>query len=252
MLSLHDSMVIFTSLDLAEKIRKQRSFATDRTHIITMDLERLPVAIKFSESLWAKMLDKDYEKDIHHTYKLFWIWLSKPWFVLRSIHINPFSSENFIWVDIGSFRDSTYNNQTLVCHPEIIPPHSILVQTWQSPNFLGDPLIIKNQRTINDKSFFVAGALMAGKLKTWIRFNKAYDSTVQKYFNDDIFVGEDQAVIQSTCYRFVKICAFVAHDQTVQNIWFSLQYILHTKGNSTKILSYNTSKTLESSSNDSL
>jgi hypothetical protein len=241
MLSLQDSMVIFTFPSFENNIRRHREFAADRTYIVTMELEKLPVAVKYPLSLWERMFDMDYEKVIHRSYMLFWIWLSKPWFVLKSIDLNPFSSENFIWADIGSFRDSTYNGDTLVRYPEIIPQFSILVQTFQTPNFVDNPVIIKNDSTMNNRRFFVAGASMAGKMKTWIRFNKAYDLTVQKYFEGDLFVGEDQAIIQSACFRFVKLCAFVAPGQTPHDVFFSLQYVLHTLGNSTKLLWYNTS-----------
>jgi len=234
--SLQDSMVIFTTPSLLENFKKRREFASDRTHIVALELESVPVAKNYTSDFWTKQLDMDYEKSIHRSYKLFWVWLSKSWFVQEAARLNPFLSDNFIWTDIGSFRGATYINQRLVVHADVIPESSILVQCFQAPHFPTDPWVIKIPATINNGTFFVAGALLAGKLKTWQRFSSAISDTIQAYINKGLFVGEDQAIIESVCLQIEHMCAYITPDQVLGDVWFGLQDVLYRSGNATALL----------------
>lgn len=93
MLSLQDPMVIFTSAEMRSTIESMRSHAMDRTHIVIVELQDLPVAKKYDSldaGYWKHQLEIDEEKRIHRSFELFWIWLSKSHFVNEAIKLNPF------------------------------------------------------------------------------------------------------------------------------------------------------------------
>ena len=106
-LSLQDAMIIFTTADMVPTMETLRVHAINRTHIVHMELSDVWVAKangeisnragKSSEDFWKEQLEIDPERERHQSYELFWIWLSKTWFVNESIHRlrNPFSSSVF-------------------------------------------------------------------------------------------------------------------------------------------------------------
>lgn len=108
-----------------------------------------------SKQFWSNQFDIDPERNIHSTYELYWIWLSKSWFVgiagsiitnyNNDILRNSSSAEGIphhhhnqqqqtshktnndnlvlMWIDIGMFRKliPRYNHNVLIQHREIIP-----------------------------------------------------------------------------------------------------------------------------------
>eukprot|EP00939_MAST-03C_sp_MAST-3C-sp1_P002910 g2910.t1 len=96
MLSLQDPMVIYTTADIVPKIERLRAHAMDRTLVVPMTLEDTWIARNQSVDYWAAQLRMDPEKAIHRSYQLFWIWLSKSWFVNEAIRTNPFHTLQLI------------------------------------------------------------------------------------------------------------------------------------------------------------
>jgi len=88
MLSLEDAMVIFTSPSLVSKIESFRSHAMNKTIIIGMKISDTMMVSKYSMEFWKNQFDMDPEKALHKSYELFWIWLSKLWFVTQAIEMN--------------------------------------------------------------------------------------------------------------------------------------------------------------------
>lgn len=183
-----DPMVIFTSPNLVELLTKLRYHNNTRpcdepcslssryfdTIIVSLPLEELPLAKLYSKSFWIDQLDRDPQSAIHSPLRgdprmkgkfesgeLYWIWLSKVWFVTEATRIlganippqdplnsscssedlvksgiaNNISTYNcnvFAWIDIGSFRneDPTATNQDpfplLLRHSEVVPATEML------------------------------------------------------------------------------------------------------------------------------
>mmetsp|Transcript_29005 Transcript_29005/g.78502 ORF Transcript_29005/g.78502 Transcript_29005/m.78502 type:complete len:251 (-) Transcript_29005:714-1466(-) len=61
-LSLQDAMIIFTEPDFVDQIKSFRKHAVDRTVIIPMTVDDLPIGKLFSEQFWQDQLDRDPEK----------------------------------------------------------------------------------------------------------------------------------------------------------------------------------------------
>eukprot|EP00854_Cymbomonas_tetramitiformis_P000274 gene274-507_t len=223
LLSIKDAMVIFTSSDMVSSIRKLRSHASDRTHIVEMKIRELWPAREFAESFWEEQLRIDPERSLHRSYELYWIWLSKSWFVDRATRLDPFDSRMYIWCDIGSMRDGRYRNRVLVRRDEIIPSSRLLLMASTFPYEPVDTSwIVKSTH-----GTYVAGAVMAGAIKTWQKFHAHFKTVVRGYKQRELFVGEDQAVIQTVCTRYLSMCKFVLPDLVSGDKWYGLQWALH-------------------------
>jgi hypothetical protein len=59
MLSLQDPMVIFTEPYLVEHISNLRKHAVNRTIIVPLSLEDLPIANMYPNSFWKDQLERD-------------------------------------------------------------------------------------------------------------------------------------------------------------------------------------------------
>jgi len=251
MLSLKDPMVIFTERKHKDTILSLRSHAIDRTVIITGDdensnpnqdaqslLSTLPIASKTNNhryptnatQFWEHQFQIDPEKDIHQSYQLFWIWLSKSYWVCEAIRRNPFSSDIFLWVDIGAFRDTDrYNNKLLVRYP-IIPSDSMLFMAFKKPRLpAAQRKVLWFDKTKHNRHFFHSGSLMAGYASVWNEFHAAFQNVLEGYIERDMFIGEDQTVLQSTCIQNPHLCTYINAKEVRRNdnIFFGLRYVVH-------------------------
>jgi len=233
MLSIQDAMVIFTSPDLVDTMQHHRSHAKDRTVIISMPLEHVPMAQDFSTEFWQHQLDIDPEQSIHQGFALFWIWLSKSWFVLEAIERNYFDSTIFMWSDIGCFRMPRYRGKRIIRHIEMIPRHSILQMAHHEPNPPPN-VTIWNDKYREKQYFYHSGSQAVGYADTWRLFHEEFLKMIQEFIARDFFIGEDQTVLQSTCLVNPNLCAYVPFTQvTTDNHYFGLRHVLHHGGNYT-------------------
>jgi len=221
MLSLEDPMVIFTTGDWMHRIQILRGDAP--TVVVPMELSDLWVARNWPAEYWEKQLEVHPERSTHRSYQLYWIWLSKSWFVMRAIKSNPFDSNAFVWCDIGSFRTPHYNRLKLVQNPYVIPPTAMILMAHETPADTVIPWVQK----FNGDQVYVAGALIGGMVETWQRFHHHFEATVSGYARRGMFVGEDQPVLQSTCVQRPGLCKFVLPRGVKGDVWFGLQYALH-------------------------
>lgn len=228
MLSLQDAMVIFTEPDLIDQIKDLRSHAVNRTVIIPVALDDLPIGKLFSASFWQDQLDRDPEKRIHRSYELFWIWLSKSWCVAQAIRMNVYDSDLFVWSDIGSFRERKYNSKTIVMHRENVPPHEMLQMAHKKPNPPKEELF--NDKYKHKSNFYHSGSQFVGYKDTWLTFHEYFLETIDRFLENNMIIVEDQAVLQSVCLSHPEICAYAPYSQVKDNNYFGLRHILHFGG----------------------
>lgn len=232
MLSLEDAMVIFTSPSLVSKIESFRSHAMNKTIIIGMKISDTMMVSKYSMEFWKNQFDMDPEKALHKSYELFWIWLSKSWFVTQAIEMNPFSSDVYVWSDIGCFRDTKYNGKKWLQKTNIIPDSAILFAAWTQPQKQYLHWVEKTHYLpfSNSGGMFLAGAQFAGYVKTWKMFHASFLKIIEGYVVRGLFLGDDQTVMQSTCLQNPSLCAFVTPDKVNGDKWFGLEDALHSGG----------------------
>lgn len=225
-LSLQDAMVIFTSSNLSATIRRFRQHALNRTVIIEMDLQELWIAKKQPLEFWKHQLEIDPERTIHRSFELFWIWLSKTWFVNTAIKLNAFESDIFIWSDIGCFRNQAYYGRTWVNTVSAIPKTSMLMICYQKPHPVDTYWLQKSQHYQ-----YISGSQMAGYASVWTQFNQAFYENLDEYIERSLFVGEDQIILQSTCLKNPSLCTFALPNRSLGDPYFTLQAYLYNSRN---------------------
>ena len=230
MLSLQDPMTIFTSPDLLPIISEFRSHAKNRTVIISMNLDDLPIGSLFSTTFWQDQLNRDPEKNIHRSYQLFWIWLSKSWWTTQAIKHNFFQSDLFFWSDMGCFRNQKYNYKTMIQHREQVPRNEMIQMAHHKPNPPDE--VFYNDKYNKRANFYHSGSQFAAYKDTWTKFHKYFLDTIDGFLERNMIILEDQAVLQSVCLRYPEICAYVPFNQVKpkDNHYFGLRYVVHAGG----------------------
>lgn len=245
-LSISDNMVVFTQSDMVDRIKEMRKHAP--TIIVEMKLTDLPirwVGTDYNTSIgdnhnssymnnsshvfWQHQLDIDREGSIHHDYRVFWIWLSKSWWMTQAINANWFHSDIFMWSDIGCFRDTSYNRQHVLQHPEVIPNGTLLWMAHRTPDPPPRSPIFANKMLLR-KHFYHSGSQAAGQSTVWLEFHDRFSETMDNFLMSGIFIGDDQCVLQATCLYYPKLCAYVPFDQVQDNNYFGLRYALQKGG----------------------
>jgi hypothetical protein len=203
----------------------------NRTIIIPIELEELPIAKRFSQDFWQDQLKRDPERKKHRSYQLFWIWLSKTWCTMEAIRLNVFQSDLFVWSDIGCFRDSKYNGKTMVQHREQVPPHEMLQMAHHKPNPPPGGQKLFSNKLKHMKHFYHSGSQFAAYKDTWQIFHEYFLDTMDQFLNHSLLLVDDQEILQSVCLSHADICAYVPSGQVGDSNYFGLRYVLHHGGN---------------------
>jgi hypothetical protein len=237
MLSTLDPMVVFTEASLVDRVRKFRDHARNATVIVVTTLEELPIT-KYSlpptyptpDAFWQNQLDIDPERRIHKSYQLFWIWLSKTYYVTQAIQHNFFASDIFMYSDIGCYRLKRYNNQKIIQHTELIPKDRILWMAHKHIVWSPTKLWANKLDHVEKKHFYHSGSQAVGMKDTWLQYHKVFAETLDAFVQNKMFIGEDQTVLQSACMVAAQLCAYVPTAQVKDNNYFGLRYVLSAGG----------------------
>jgi hypothetical protein len=229
MLSLQDAMVIFTEAAMVDQIKELRKHALNRTVIIPLELHDLPYGTLYPTQFWEDQLNRDPEKRIHRSYELFWIWLSKSWCVSQAIDMNIFQSDLFMWSDIGCFRETKFNSQTMIQHREQVPPNEMMQMAHHTPNPPDEELF--NDKYHQKEHFYHSGSQFVAYKDTWAKFHEYFLDTIDRFLENDMIIVEDQAVLQSTCLTHPEICVYVPFTEVKDNHYFGLRYVVNQGGN---------------------
>jgi hypothetical protein len=231
MLSLRDNMVIYCTSDWKDSILQLRP-KDAQTHFVIMNITELPLARDYDATFWQEQLNKDPEKKRHAGYEVFWIWLSKPWFVVNAIHLNPFDSDIYMWSDIGCFRGGAakrYQDQMLIQHPEVVPQNRVLFLSHK-PEPQPPASLWWNNKLHEKDHFYHSGSQMVAYKQVWLQFQEAFRETMQGFLERNLFIGDDQPVFQCTCTQHSALCAYVTRNQVKDNHYFGLRYVLFHGG----------------------
>lgn len=228
-LSLQDHMVIFTQEELFPQIMRLRSHALDRTVMIMMKVDDIPIGQLYPSEFWEDQLERDVEKAKHKSYQLFWIWLNKVWATNEAIRLNFFQSDLFMWADIGSLRDGFCKSCTLIQHREQVPPHEMMQMAFQEPvpppgrDMFWD-------KTKDAAYFYHSGMHFVAFKDTWTQFNVYFLEMIDRFLEKEYPICDDQVVLQSVCLTHPEICAYVPASQVRDYRFRGLRYVLHNGG----------------------
>ena len=116
----------------------------------------------------------------------------------------------------------------MIQHRENVPPNEIIQMAHHPPNPPKEELF--NDKYKHKANFYQSGSQLAGFKDTWILYHEKFLETIDRFLQKDMIIVEDQAVLQSTCLSYPKMCAYIPTDQVNDNAYFGLRYVLHNKG----------------------
>jgi len=242
-LSLQDCLVVYTEPASVASIQRLR---TEHPTVIVVQnsTHDLPVSKLYRDthpSFWADQLAMDKEQKRHASYQLFWIWLSKSWWITQAVHRNFFQSDFFMYSDIGCFRSAAWNNRTLIQHADIVPANKVMWMAHHKPN---PPLkSLWNDKFREKQNFYHSGSQGAGTATAWLRFHDVFSQTMDRFAGNQLFLGEDQCILQSACVSAYStgtrteagdkddgVCVYAPFDQVPDNHYFGLRHVLNRGG----------------------
>jgi hypothetical protein len=220
MLIIDNPMVIFcdeSSVLLIERLRELAGHAK-KTRVIPTRFEDF-YCYRYID-VFKKHMDIDHERAIH-SIELYLIWNEKSNFLRRAIEANPFSSEKFVWCDIGCFRR----------------PNTEFVK-WPNPDRVTDNKITlmvvepftEDEMRTNLPSFQyknrISASIFAGDKYTLIRWHQIYYGMLEYYIQIGRFIGKDQSIMNNVYLVNRDMCELVRYQHGRGDIWFYLQYHL--------------------------
>jgi glycosyltransferase involved in cell wall biosynthesis len=194
--------------------------------VIGLPLSSFSAFKKLSYKVWlsTKLLDKESS----HTPELYAMWYEKKEFILRTIELNPFCSDRFVWCDAGIGRIPEFIS-VIKRFPrrELIPKRKLLVLEI-------DPLKPEDcsiEQGIPGKFDHVTtfgGGILASDAEGWIRWSRAYDAMLMRYYLAGRFIGKDQNIMASMILQEPELAIVVKRPPSLGPIagWFYLLLFL--------------------------
>jgi hypothetical protein len=206
------NLVFFTSEEYTPFIES----ICPKAKVITMDFNNCNAYKKYSKQFWIDQEKKDYETN--HSSDLYAVWYEKKEFVLRAIELDYFNTSKFVWMDAGICRSETWLQYIKRFYSYKIPNDSFLIVKITD---------FENEIDLFKKNSIGGGILAASKEK-WKQFSERYDLMLQKFVNENKFVGKDQTLI-ATLYKedpsfFTMLSRHINFDDNM--CWFTLLFYL--------------------------
>ena len=219
-LKLKQPIVLYTSQDNYDKFMKMRG--------------NLPIKIVIQEFdnmyMWKKYKNKwidHYKIDpeaFRHSPELYAIWANKVIWLEDAIKKNYFNTKYFQYTDFGSVRIkpsyNLINNYPIINHYK----HDKLLISLIN-EFTDDDYIIKDTiigEFLNKDR--VACGFFGGNINACIKFRIEYEIMLNNYFNNNIFAGKDQSIVNSLILAKPELFTIIK-----VNHWFYMQDLLSNK-----------------------
>jgi hypothetical protein len=240
------NLVIFTSPDLVDYIKNKRITLLEKTIIIPIKFESLPLYNQYKH-LWENQYIMDKQKYSGRTIECYVLWNSKLDFLKKAIELNPFLSDKFIWNDIGCLRildlptilktqtdNNDYMNETdymtyVSTISQIISQYPIYDNISHSKIdiVLLNPIQDETQSVFIDEIHF-SGSIFGGDKDSILKFYTLFYKTLDDHIQNNIFVGCDQQTISSVYNKNKELFNCVTPNHLNHNIfnadwiWFYL------------------------------
>jgi len=227
MLIIQCPMIIFCDTESARIISEFRVPSSEiyPTNIITMDITEC-YSYKYWQTFERQYNEKDHEK--YHSPELYVVWNEKTNFLKRAVEINTFSTEYFLWTDIGCFREEN----TKFIH-------------WPNPSkmkMLQDKILLLTvcpftQEEYNCNTFDsipdfqytegrIAAHIFGGTANAILRWHEQYYQLMDYFISIDRFVGKEQNIMSSMAILHKDMIELIETDYNCENIWFYLRNYL--------------------------
>jgi hypothetical protein len=220
-MKIKSNRIIFTNKDTLPYI--QQFDITKNTIYIIVEIPDF-LTSKYNE-IWEKQIELDHEE--YHTINLYKIWAEKSEFLRKAIELNHYSTDYFVWCDVGCFR-----NQSRI--------HEFV--NWPKSNKIKDKVIflqidhirmreMKNPYNIDNRFKFVSrigGGIIAGHKDKLLQWHKLYFDMLQQFFDKGVFAGKDQNVYAFVILQNPGLIELVSAPNGYKyDIWFYLEDYLN-------------------------
>lgn len=212
-------IIIFTSPDLIDKFRNMFPSA----HIISIPFQQLHHYQYIDKYREHNKIDWNKE----HTPELYIIWAEKLKFVKRAIELNPYSTDKFIWCDIGAIRDNISPEilQNFPLYDKIVPNkmNFLMLGPIYQEDIIPDKYGIVGKR-YEDRRNRLGGGIHGGTIDAWEKYEKLWDSTIERYFNAGRFAGQDQCIMFTIFLENQDLFHMIRAKIYRGDLWFYLLY----------------------------
>lgn len=213
--------------DGSDAIEKYSSDLLVFKKFILVDLESLALNF-FNKTLdwWQQQTNLDPEIHIHKSYKLYWVWGLKTYFLNEAVSMNLFQSSVFFWIDAGCIRSDKFTNENwkhLSIPKPVLENDGIFMVNL---NNFSPKQIRLNFDGVSEYDFsredHIAGAIFGGQKNSMVKWKTAYLKTFDNYATFGRFAGKDQSVYASLCLENRGLCQFVIPDSNLYDVWFGM------------------------------
>jgi len=224
-LTLDEYMVIFTDIHNYEYISSLRN--NSNTFIIVTSIEKFEVA-KYMD-YWKYCHSIDIE-NFRHTVELYMIWNEKTYFVDKAVHLNPFDSQYFFWMDIGCIRDVNLLKYINKFYVDGIPENktilSAVTHTIPSNYFNENKISVsfENRNGLSCVEFnYIQGGFFGGHknaIKNWVQM---YTDELSLFIRTKTFGGKDQYIMNNIYLKYSEHLHIIQPKifDFIQDPWFS-------------------------------
>lgn len=177
---------------------------------------------------WSFDLSIDEEISVGHSINLYKIWSEKIFMVADTITNNPFSTDTFVWVDIGCFRKSSNDAKTFNGFPDKTRFDNSKVTFMQiQPFTTEEKLHLETVDSRFRKVDRIGGTIFAGGKLALLSFRNLYEDIISEFKSTKVFAGKDQSLYAFLVLRYPKLFQVVDTNKVNLpngfDIWFSLQ-----------------------------
>lgn len=217
-------IVIYTDRTAVDKIITFRG--NKPMKIVVLPLWEVPVLKMLKEEFEGNQIRLDPERKIHSA-DLYAIWTAKSWMLSETARLNPFKSDFFFWVDIGSFREQ--HRFKYWPDPERVREVVSSSKNRMVLGLINQPLVQDIMRwSEKDGPYssgdFVEGTFFGSTADTIHWWSNLYYDLVYQFMKHGFFVGKDQSVMNAAAMMHRDKIAFIdTKSQSCKDPWFYFQ-----------------------------
>jgi hypothetical protein len=223
--SMRMCLVIFTD---NEEVTQKAFGSTAKPVVIHVDLQReASLRLNMSTQFWETQFRLDPEQGIHQSYKLYWVWALKSFFLADTLQMESklgFGSDYFVWIDAGLMRDDMYKNKDITAVIPGMNTHQVyfgLVEQWQetfpnSTDWCSGPSFVHSNRLM--------GGIFGGHKSVILNWLDVFKEATARYVECGWFIGKDQSIMNSACLRFGGLCHYIRSSEADKDPWHVLKY----------------------------
>jgi hypothetical protein len=195
LLEIEAPIVIFTSEDMADKIKELRG--NRPIHIIITPFEEIYMWKTYKKN-WQEDITRDplKNKGINHSPELYALWSNKWIWMEDAISLDKFKTNYYLWCDFGCFRNGNENdlikkNFPLASRFQPGKVLALLLNEYSKNEYKESKLNIKDHVT---KSV-IGGGIWGGDKVACLHFRNSYESMLKRFFHAKKWAGQEQCIM---------------------------------------------------------